>query len=357
MMRHIIYTLIAGCAAITAAAAPTAGWPSTVCDFGAFSEDSGPQTARFELINTGDAPLSIVSARATCGCTTPVYPRESVAPGDTAIVEVTYDPAGRPGRFAKKVYIETTGEPARTTLTVRGTVIGAARTIGRRYPVDMGPMKASQRVLMMGEIYKGRLKSVYFDCYNISADSLRVQVTRKPAWLDITVAPETAPPGEQITLIAYANSAHCPLYGLVEDSVTIVPAPGSEYTLPVTMLVNEDFSTLTPEQTAKAPVAMLSDTALDAGTVARGDGPLTLSFGITNAGRDPLKIRRIYSADSGVGITVEGPDSLKPGKRATVRVTADPAAATGDMLNARISVITNDPVHPVQTVRLTALLK
>ena len=355
-MRHIL-TIIAVCTATAAAAGPAARWLSTTCDFGAFSEERGPRTARFALVNSGDAPLAILAARATCGCTTPTYPRDAVAPGDTAYVEVTYDPGGRPGRFAKKVYVETTAEPSRSTLTVRGTVIGAPHTISRRYPADMGPMMISHRALMLGELYKGRLKTVYFDAYNRSEDSLRVEVARTPSWLDITVAPDAVPPGEQFSLIAYANSAKCPLYGLVEDSVTIAPRPGELRTLPVTMLVAEDFTSLTPEQAASAPVALLDTRTLDAGTVDRAGGEVTRTFRITNEGRSPLRIRRIYSSDTGVEVKLDGGPTLRRGKHATVTVTADPAKAPADMLNARVSIITNDPVNPVQTVRLTALLK
>ncbi|MCM1035852.1 MAG: DUF1573 domain-containing protein [Bacteroides sp.] len=353
---RLTHTLIAACAALAASAAPAVRWTSATCDFGAFSEDDGPRTARFGLINAGDEPLAILAARATCGCTTPRYPREAAAPGDTIWVEVTYDPGGRPGRFAKKVYVETNTEPSRSTLTVRGTVIGAAATVARRYPADLGPLKLSQRAMMIGEVYKDRLKTVYFDGYNRSDDSLRVEVTHKPAWLDITVAPAAAPPGEQVSLIAYANTSRCPLYGLVEDSVTISPRHGEHYTLPVTMLVAEDFSTVKPADAARAPVAILSATTLDAGSVARTDGEITRTFTISNSGRNPLKIRRVYSSDLGVEVRLDGTATVKRGKHTTVTVKADPSAAPSDMLNARVSVITNDPVHPVQTVRLTAML-
>ena len=355
-MRKLISALILAASAVPfASAGAQAHWIETRHNFGAFSEDDGPQTARFYLVNTGDEPLAIVSGRATCGCTTPKYPTRSIAPGDTATVEVTYDPGGRPGRFSKHVYIETTGEPRKSKLEVAGVVIGSAPTVGRRYPVDMGPLKLAQRALMLGEVYKDRLKTVYFDGYNRSADSLHIAIAYKPSWLDITVAPRVAPPGEQVSLIAYANSAKCPLYGLVEDSVTVEPAPGERYSLPVTLIVNEDFSRLSQKEIEKAPVAVLPRGAVDLGTLRRGEGPVTARFEIGNAGRDALKIRRIYTSERGVTISCKD-ETVKKGKNATVNVTLDPAAAQGDMLNVRVTVVTNDPLHPMQTVRVAAQL-
>lgn len=350
-----LLTLIAASAA-TAGAAPHVRWLATVHDFGAFSEDDGPRTARFTLVNDGDEPLAIISGRATCGCTTPKYSTRPVAPGDSTEIEVTYDPGGRPGRFSKYVYLETNTEPSKSRLEVKGVVIGSGATVARRYPVDMGPLKLAQRAMLLGEVSKEHLKTVYFDGYNRSADSLRVSVTRKPRWLDITVAPEVAPPGEQVTLIAHLRAADCPLYGLVEDSIAIAPVPGTEYSLPLTAIIKEDFSRLSKKQLDEAPVAVLSDRTLDLGSVSRGAGKVSGRFSLSNAGRSTMHVRRIYSADAGVSVDAPAKE-IKKGKRMEVTVTADPAATRGDILNARVTVITDDPVNPVQTLRLTATLR
>lgn len=337
--------------------APIARWVSTSHNFGAFSEEDGPQTTTFELINDGDSPMVILSGRATCGCTTPIYPKSPIAPGDTAIIRVTYDPDSRPGRFSKAVYIETNTEPSRSRLDIKGVVIGSGATIARKYPLDLGPLKLAQRAFVLGEVDKGHLKTVYFDGYNRSSDSLRVQIVSKPSWIDITVAPEAAPPGEQLSLLAYVNSAKCPLYGLVEDSVTIAPRPGEEYTVPLTLLVKEDFSTLSADKLATAPVAALSERTLELGKVARSGASVTAKFSIGNAGHNPLHLRRVYSSDPGISIAIDGSETIKKGKHTNVSVTVDPSAFHTDIISARVNVITDDPLHPTQTIRVAGILK
>lgn len=350
MKRYIIAALTA-LAAAGAAQGQAAHWLATEHDFGAFGEDNGPQTARFTLVNDGPGELSIVSGRATCGCTSPTYSKASIAAGDSTIVEVTYDPQGRPGRFSKYVEIETSGQPRKTRLYVRGTVIGSGATVARRYPVDFGPLKLAQRSMLIGEVAKGKLKTVYFDGYNRTADSLSVSIAASPAWLEVVPVPEVVPAGEQVTFVAYANSAKCPLYGLVEDSISI-SAGGRTSVLPVTMIVNEDFSGISPDKMASAPIAALPQTIVDFGVIDRSaPGPLTAQLRIENAGKDKLLIRRVYSSDPGVQATVNT-DAVKKGKAATVTVTVDPAQCRGALFNARLNIITNDPLEPVQTMRL-----
>ena len=95
----------------------------TVYDFGNIREDGGPAVHEFSFTNTGDAPLVITSARAECGCTKPTYPKKEILPGETEVIKVTYNPAGRPGGFTKSVTVRSNGTPAKVTLKIRGTVL------------------------------------------------------------------------------------------------------------------------------------------------------------------------------------------------------------------------------------------
>ena len=79
-------------------------------------------THEFRFENTGDGSLVIHSAKAECGCTTPEYPKNAVAPGKDGIIKVTYNPLGRPGGFTKIVTVRCNGNPSKVTLKIRGTV-------------------------------------------------------------------------------------------------------------------------------------------------------------------------------------------------------------------------------------------
>lgn len=95
----------------------------TLYDFGNIREDGGPVTHVFKFTNEGSEDLTITNAKAECGCTTPTYPKTSIAPGETGEIKVTYNPLGRPGGFTKVVTVRCTGHPGKVNLKIRGSVI------------------------------------------------------------------------------------------------------------------------------------------------------------------------------------------------------------------------------------------
>ena len=94
----------------------------TVYDFGSVPERGGKVSHVFEFVNTGNANLVIKDVTAECGCTTPEYPQNPIAPGKKGVVKVTYNPLGRPGGFNKTVTVKTNGKTKRVYLKVKGVV-------------------------------------------------------------------------------------------------------------------------------------------------------------------------------------------------------------------------------------------
>lgn len=93
----------------------------TTHDFGVFSESQPKVTCKFKFTNTGDGPLVIHQAMASCGCTIPQYPKEPIRPGETGEIVVTYDGTGKfPGRFRKTVTLRTNAKDEITRLIIEG---------------------------------------------------------------------------------------------------------------------------------------------------------------------------------------------------------------------------------------------
>lgn len=93
-------------------------------DFGVIREKDGSVTHTFEFTNTGDAPLLVLSASASCGCTRPEYPQKPIKPGKKDKITVTYNPKGRPGEFSKNVTIRTNAKgKKKVTLKIKGNVV------------------------------------------------------------------------------------------------------------------------------------------------------------------------------------------------------------------------------------------
>lgn len=93
-------------------------------DFGTIKEADGKVTCKFEFTNTGTAPLVIVSATASCGCTKPVFEEQPIQPGKSSEIRVSYNPAGRPGEFNKNITVKTNAPGAKkVVLKISGVVI------------------------------------------------------------------------------------------------------------------------------------------------------------------------------------------------------------------------------------------
>ena len=92
-------------------------------DFGNIKEGT-QATYEFKFTNNGNAPLILETVQASCGCTTPEWTREPIAPGQTGKVIATYNSSGRPGPFTKTITVKYNGAVESNTiyLTIKGMV-------------------------------------------------------------------------------------------------------------------------------------------------------------------------------------------------------------------------------------------
>ena len=63
-----------------------------------------PVTYVFNIVNSGKVPLLLDNVQASCGCTTPEWSKDAIAPGATAPIRVGYN-AYAEGNFTKTVTI------------------------------------------------------------------------------------------------------------------------------------------------------------------------------------------------------------------------------------------------------------
>jgi len=114
-------------AATTAAAANPADAPKMKFDNEAFDfgkiKTGDKVTHEFKFVNTGKTPLVITNATATCGCTTPEWPKSPVKPGESGVIKVTFDSAGKSGLQDKQVTITSNTVPAATVVHLVGEVL------------------------------------------------------------------------------------------------------------------------------------------------------------------------------------------------------------------------------------------
>lgn len=328
-------------------------WLETEHDFGVFEEELGEVTCQMRMINRSSEPIAINNVRVSCGCTTPEYPRTPILPGDTAIIDITYDAIGRPGRFNKKIYVYT--DTQRKTLTIKGVVVGAKNTLKSRYPIVAGALSLSDDHILIGELNRNRAKSVFLDAYNATTDTVTPLWIDIPEYINIISKPESVPPGEQVTFSFFVNASQCPLWGINESYPRLVVG-NDTISIATSVNVTEDFSKLTPGERTKAPKIEIMSDRVDFALFDRNSQQISRQFKVKNTGQSTLKIRRLFIGTTGITAEIDKSE-IKKGKEATIIVNVNPDKLSGDILNAYLTIISNDPDNSQALVRIVGEFK
>lgn len=120
--------------------APVFKFQEELFDFGDIPE--GPQvTHEFKFKNVGKEPLVLSNVKASCGCTTPSWPKEPVLPGKEAAVTATYNTQGRVGPFTKAISITSNASEATKVITIKGNVLSVEqeKSVPVKAPSLMAP--------------------------------------------------------------------------------------------------------------------------------------------------------------------------------------------------------------------------
>ena len=103
------------------------GLKETSFDFGTIPQGK-PVYHFFEVTNNGKTPMVISNVQTSCGCTTPEWSKEPIAPGGTTKIRVGYNAAAE-GHFDKYItvmYNQNLSKQIKITGTVWKAPVGSA---------------------------------------------------------------------------------------------------------------------------------------------------------------------------------------------------------------------------------------
>lgn len=81
----------------------------------------------FKFKNTGAVPLVITNTQVTCGCTTPSYTKEPIAPGKMGEMQVKFNSTGKSGNQTKVVTIAANVQGGQDKITIMTNVKAASK--------------------------------------------------------------------------------------------------------------------------------------------------------------------------------------------------------------------------------------
>lgn len=356
-LKKLITILCCMVLAIQAMADGKAKFEVETHDFGTIKESDGDVTYEFKFVNEGDSPLLITRAQASCGCTSPEYPKKPLRAGEKGVIKVTYHAKGRPGPFDKSVYVYTNSkEKEKVMLSITGNVISTSGPIDTYTEQMGGGLRLKTTSVNYFDVYPNRAnRTRTLMCYNESDEPIRVTFRNIPKHIQIECDPEVImPKGEGKVMLTYLADK-VKDWGPRRDLIDIF-VKGKETKMKgnhLTLIADiwEDFSELSKKERDNAAEVEVSNTLVNFG---KGDKERSQEITVRNTGKDKLVIRKIHNEKPEVFRTELTETVLKPGQTSTIRVTFNPAKCEQKSLSHNLTIITNDPSNSRVIVSLQA---
>jgi len=101
---------------------PIMSFDEELFDFGVVSQGEKVEHD-YSFTNTGESDLVIASAKGSCGCTVPDWPKRPIGPGEKGVIKVKFDSYGKSGKQHKKVTIVANTQPSTNVIAITGEVV------------------------------------------------------------------------------------------------------------------------------------------------------------------------------------------------------------------------------------------
>jgi hypothetical protein len=349
-MKNLFVAFLLAFSVVIANAQPKIQFKKTEHDYGQIKEDGGEAVTVFEFTNSGNAPLILSNVSASCGCTTPGWTREPVAPGKSGQIKVAYNPKGRPGSFRKTVTVNSNAAEPTVMLSISGNVAQREKTVEDNYPRVMGNLRFKTNYISFGDVTSNEVKAGEVEFINNSTSKAKITVHRTPAHLKVRFEPAEIEPGKEGKMIVDFDAPKKGGYGYISDRIylAIDGEANSAFSIGTSATIKEDFTKLTPEQIASAPVVKFDTNVFDFGNIKEGESS-TFNFKMSNTGKSDLLIRDIKTTCGCT--TAKNPGVVKPGETVDLTAVFNSRGKRGRQ-NKSISIITNDPNNSTVVLRM-----
>ena len=334
-------------------------WIDTTYNFGTIQEELGKQYGKIRFVNKSSESTIINKVKTTCGCTVADYPKDEILPGDTAIINFSFNPEGRLGKFEKAIKIYYGVNNELQIIKIKGRIIGKSSTLKNQYPIDEGALRLTANSIIVGDVVKGSSRHNFIHAYNQSNDTIFVSLKNVPEAVSAGISDKMIVPGDIMTISMYYNSIKEDNLGLNIYRFEIVASQkGVEQQIPIELTANikEKTKQLTPEEMKNAPMIFVNSNIIDLGNITREDKVINASIQLRNEGESELIIKRIYSVDKSITIK-RMPTKLSAGDKNNVDIEINTLLIPDGTFNIRLEIISNDPLHQTSMVRIVGQIK
>jgi len=257
---------------------PTISISEEEWDFGKIKEDERPVHI-FTIKNTGKEELIISRARASCGCTATMLSSDNIKPGQSAELQVTFNPTGFNGIVKKDVYIESNDpQLPKTKVTI----------IAEVEPIPSPQASFSDAQWDLGLISQGDLPTFTFTIENKGELDLIIDKIDASEYIQFDIEiPLIILPGEKTEVTFTYNSSQHEI-GDVRESVRIYcnDPRRKAFSLRVDGYIKEKA----------APTVSISPVGASFNLTTDSEGETIGSFVLANLAEDGIKITSIKTS-------------------------------------------------------------
>ena len=357
-MKNRFYIFVAALVALVAGTLPAQNqtyapqaieFAKKVHNFGKVSVNDGAQKCSFDFTNTSDKPVVINNIISSCGCTTPIWPKKPIMPGEKGKVEVTYLNDQGPYPFDKTLTVYTSASTKPIILRITGLAYENERSLKEMFPVSIGVLGVKKNIVKGGQIAQGNSKGGNFTIANISNKSVEVKFANVSPGLQISADPQTIPAGGTADVSYTIDTRAKENWGNTTYSADVLcNGIKAKEKIMVECMIIDNFETLTKEQRNKGPMVLAVNSSHNFGTVAKGEA-VTATFQLRNTGQSPLVLHKI---DTQENVKISSPTTVAPGEKFTLTATVNTSACKGEQIFT-ITLVTNSPNRPLVNLFVT----
>jgi hypothetical protein len=329
-----------------------------IFDFGSIKEQAGPANHEFTFTNNSSRAIKIINVQASCGCTTPDWSKDPIAPGKTGFIQASFNPIGRPGYFTKSLTVTTDFDANPVILQIKGQVAVEGEGENIQFQAANGNWKLKSGSFNMGKVFTNDDYTVR-DFQVLNGGEKPITFSGKyvgPAYLKIDVQPKTLAPGEKGNIKVSYNGKMKGKYGFQSDNVEILTddesSPAKSFSVYATL--EDEFPQLSAEDLAKAPQLRVQYSTLDFGRL-RPNTASIREIQFYNTGKKELDIKSLQGNCTCVTASAEK-TSIKPGESSLIKISLDPQDRKG-ALQKSVTIYSNDPQNPVQRITFSGYVE
>ncbi|MEI6696384.1 MAG: DUF1573 domain-containing protein [Bacteroidota bacterium] len=314
-------------------------------DYGSIKAKIPEVKAVFDFKNTGNGPLLIQSVYPSCGCTSVIYPKTPVFPGEKGRITAVFHTKNIRGKFDKTILVYTNDSAHKIViLNIHGKIIQKGLYIDENYPQAIGKLSFKTNHVAFNKLKTTEIKTDSLWIFNSGAKKLKVEFMNSYPWLTFSKNKCKIRPGKKTFFIITYDASKRNDWGLNFDKLILKTNDDTlaEKNIFVSAEIQEDFSHLSTQQLLDGPLIKFYDINYEFGEVKAGV-KIQHDFVFTNNGKTDLVIRKVKS-NCECAIVSTDKNLLKPGESSKIRCLFNTEGLEGDQQKT-ITVISNDPLQ------------